>query len=194
MKLLLVKHSISNHNPHQPAHEWGLTDEGVIRCQALATHLAPYHPRRLFASTMPKALHTAQEVSQAFDNIPVIENLLLEEHSRKSNAPYGSTETFHALIKQMFEQPDTLIYGDETANEALHRFSRGIDAVLKQADADENVVVVAHGTVNTLFTAHHNTIDSYDLWLRLKLPSVIVLDLPSFTLKSVIDDAGILSS
>lgn len=191
MKLLLVKHSLSNHNPHQPAHEWGLTEDGVVRCQALATHIAPYHPRRLFTSTMPKATHTAQEVAQGLDYIPIIENALLEEHSRKSNAPYGSVETFHARIKQMFAQPDTLIFGDETASQALDRFSRGVDAVLKQANPDENIVIVAHGTVNTLFTAHHNPIDGYDLWLRLKLPSIIVLNLPSFTLDSVIDDAGI---
>lgn len=191
MKLLLVKHSNSNHNPHQLSHEWGLTDEGIKRCQPLATHIAPYKPRRLFASTMQKAQHTAQLVSQELDNIPIIENPHLEEHSRKSNAPYGSNETFHRLVRQMFEQPDMLIFGDETANQARQRFSEGVEAVLKQTDPDENIVIIAHGTVNALFTAQHNTIAIYDLWIRLKLPSIIVLDLPSFTLDTVIEDAGI---
>lgn len=191
MKLLLVKHSNSNHNPSQLPHEWGLTEEGIARCQPLATHIAPYHPRQLFASTMLKTQHTAQLVSHELDNIPIVENPLLEEHSRRSNAPYGTVKTFHARVKQMFEQPDALIFGDETASEALQRFSQGIDAVLKQVDSDENVVIIAHGTVNVLFTAQHNKIDIYDLWLRIKLPSIIVLELPSFTLDSVIYDAGI---
>jgi broad specificity phosphatase PhoE len=191
MKLLLVKHSNSNHNPHQLSHEWGLTEDGIARCQPLATHIAPYKPRRLFASTMQKTQHTAQLVSQELDNIPIIENPLLKEHSRLSNAPYGSVEDFHVRVKQMFEQPDTLIFGDETTNQALHRFSQGVEAVLKQTDPDENIVIIAHGTVNVLFTAHHNTIDIYDLWMKLKLPSIIVLDLPSFTLDSVIADAEI---
>ena len=191
MKLLLVKHSISNHNPHQPAHQWGLTDEGIKRCQILASYIAPYHPRSLFVSTMPKARHTAQEVAKALDNIPIIESSLLEEHSRQSNAPYSTLETFHANIQQMFEKPDSLIFGDETANEAFDRFSRGVSTILKQTSDDENVVIIAHGTVNALFTAKHNKIDIYDLWLKLKLPSILVLDLPSFTLDTVIEDAGI---
>jgi len=191
MKLLLVKHSNSNHNPHQPSYEWALTDEGIARCKPLATHIAPYHPRQLFASTMPRAQQTAQLVSAEFDNIPIIENPLLEEHSRKSNAPYTTVEAFRDNLKQLFAQPDTLIFGDETANQALHRFNQGVDSVLKQADTDENIVIIAHGTVNILFTAQHNAIDNYDLWTRLKLPSIVVLDLPSFTLDSVIEDAGI---
>jgi len=191
MKLLLVKHSNSNHNPHQSSLEWGLTDEGIARCQALATHIAPYHPRRLFSSTLKRSQQTAKLVSAELNDIPIIKNPLLVEHSRKTNAPYGSVETFHENLKQLFAQPDTLIFGDETANQARDRFTQGVNAVLKQADPDENIVIIAHGTVNVLFTAQHNDIDSYDLWLRLKLPSIIVLDLPSFTLESVIDDAGI---
>lgn len=191
MKLLLVKHSNSNHNPHQLSHQWGLTDDGIARCQALATHIAPYHPRRLFASTMLKTQQTAERVSAELNDIPIIKNPLLEEHSRQSNAPYGTVDAFHENLKQLFAQPDTLIYGDETANQARDRFTQGVNSVLKQADADENIVIIAHGTVNVLFTAQHNAIDSYDLWLRLKLPSIIVLDLPSFTLDSVIEDAGI---
>ncbi len=52
--------------------------------------------------------------------------------------------------------------------------------------------MIAHGTVNSLFTAQHNDIDVYDLWLRLKLPSIVILDLASFQLDDVIEDAGIL--
>lgn len=191
MKLLLVKHSTSNHNPDQPAHEWGLTDEGIQRCHALAQHLAPYHPRRLFASTMPKARYTAAHVAESFDHIPIIENPRLGEHSRKTNAPYGTVDEFHTRIKQMFAQPDDHIYGDETANQARVRYSQEIADCLAQVEDDEHVIVVAHGTVNALFTAHHNPIDVYDLWMRLKLPSIIVLDLPTFTLDHVIEDAGI---
>ncbi len=190
MKLLLVKHSNSNHNPHQSSLDWELTDEGKARCQALATHIAPYQPRRLFSSTLIRSQQTAQIVSAELDNIPIVQNPLLVEHSRQSNAPYGTVETFRDNLKQLFAQPDTLIYGDETANQARHRFSQGVDSVLQQADPDENIVIIAHGTVNVLFTAQYNDIDSYDLWSRLKLPSIIVLDLPTFTLESVIEDAG----
>jgi len=191
MKLLLVKHSNSNHNPNQRPQDWALTEEGITRCKPLADHIAPYAPRRLFSSTMLKARHTAELATQVLGGLPIIENALLQEHSRKSNAPYGTAEEFRSRIRTMFEQPDGLVFGDETANEAQQRFSNGVNVVLQQANADENVVIIAHGTVNTLFTALHNDIDPFDLWSRLGLPSIIVLDLPTFRLESVIEDAGI---
>ena len=191
-KLVLVKHSNSNHNPNQIPFAWKLTSEGIARCRPLAAHIAPYQPKRLFCSSMPKATQTAQYVSQALDDLPIIENRLLAEHSRKSNAPYSTLENFQARIKRLFEEPDQLVFGDETANQASERFHRGIKTVLEQAESKENVVVIAHGTVNVLFTAQYNKLNRYDLWLRLKLPSMIVLDLPDFRLNQVIEDAGLL--
>ena len=41
-KLLLVKHSNSNHNPHQSSHEWDLTPEGIERAKS-----PRYPPRTL---------------------------------------------------------------------------------------------------------------------------------------------------
>ncbi len=189
-KLVLVKHSNANHNPHQAPFDWELTAEGIARCQPLAARLAPYQPARLFCSPMPKALQTAHYVSQALDNPPIIQNRLLAEHSRQSNAPYGTLEDFHARIKGLFAEPNRLVFGDETASQASERFHRGIEMTLKQAGSEENIVVIAHGTVNVLFTAQYNQLSRYDLWLRLKLPSMIALDLPSFRLSQIIEDAG----
>ncbi len=190
-KLLLVKHSTSNHNPNQPPQDWGLTPEGIQRAKILATHIKSYAPKKLYASTMPKARDTAQLVSVELGDIPIIESALLEEHSRKSNAPYGSAEAFNTAIKRLFAHPNNLIFGDETAKQAQDRFTQGITQILQNTSDDDNVIVIAHGTVNTLFTAQHNPIDPYDLWSRLKLPSIIVLNLPTFTLDTVIEDAGI---
>ena len=189
-KLILVKHSNSNHNPHQPAAHWTLTDQGIARCRPLAHHLARYQPQRLFCSPMPKAAQTALHVSHALQRIPIIENPLLAEHSRQRNAPYGTPANFQARVQRLFAAPDELAFGDETANQAQARFQRGIAAVLAQADAQENLIVIAHGTVNVLFTAQHNAIEPYALWTRLKMPALIVLDLPDFRLHAVIEDAA----
>ncbi len=190
-KLVLVKHSNSNHNPAQPAQDWELTPEGYERCKPLAKRLATYRPRRLFCSSMPKALQTARSVAEDLENIPVIERPLLAEHSRRTNAPYGSVAAFDAHIRQLFETPDELVFGDETANQARQRFQRGILSLLEIADPAENIVVLTHGTVAVLFAAQYNTIDSYDLWRKLKMPSFIEMESPDFRICRVIEDAGI---
>lgn len=191
-QLLLVRHSNSDHNPAQAAVDWSLTAEGIRRCKPLARHLAPYGAQRLYSSPMPKALQTAKRVALELDDIPVIENPLLAEHSRQSNAPYGSLSDFNARMKRFFAAPNELAFGDETANQAKQRFQRGIDSVLKKANGAENIVVFSHGTVMVLFAAQHNTIDSFQLWQRLKMPAVIALDLPDFRISEVIEDAGML--
>ena len=189
-QLILVKHSNSNHSPDRAAADWQLTAAGIDRCKPLAAHLAVYRPRRIFSSPMPKALQTAKSVAIELDDLDIVENQLLAEHSRLSNAPYETLESFHARMKLLFAQPDERVFGDESANQASERFHRGIEAVLGQAKTGENIVIIAHGTVNTLFTARYNALNSYDLWLRLKMPSMIVLDLPDFRLNKVIEDAG----
>ena len=191
-QLVLVKHSISDHNPYQTAADWPLTAEGLRRCQPLATHLAPYQAKRLYCSPMPKALQTAKRVALELDDMPVSVCQLLAEHSRQSNAPYGTLADFNARMKRLFGDPNELAFGDETANQAKQRFQRGIESILEGANHAENIVVISHGTVMTLFAAQYNTIDAYDLWRRLKMPSVIVLDMPDFRILKVIEDAGVL--
>ena len=123
-KLLLIKHSNSNHNPDQPPHEWGLTPEGITRAKTLAQYVKPYQPSQLFCSPMMKALHTADLLAQELGGLPIHENVNLAEHSRRTNAPYTTLEAFHDNLRRFFANPDTLIYGDETANEARHRARR----------------------------------------------------------------------
>ena len=156
--LVLVKHSNSDHNAKQEPGAWVLTEDGVRRCKPLANHLQPYLPQRLFSSPMPKALQTAQNVSRELEEIPIVEILSLAEHSRRSNAPYGSVADFNSRMKRFFEAPDALTFGDETANQARDRFQRGIENAMAKANIAENIVVIAHGTVMVLFAAHYNSL------------------------------------
>ena len=126
------------------------------------------------------------------EDLPVSECPSLAEHSRQSNAPYGSITDFNERMKRLFAVPNELIFGDETANQAKQRFQRGIENILEKTSSAENVVVFSHGTVMALFVAQFNPIQSYAFWKSLKMPSVIALDLPDFRISKVIEDAGIL--
>jgi len=140
---------------------------------------------------MAKARQTALGIASELGDVPVSECPLFAEHSRQSIAPYGSLAGFHARMKRLSAAPNELVFGDETAEEAKHRFRRGIENILESSTKAENIVVISHGTVIVLFTAHYNPIDSFQLWQRLKMPSVLVLELPGFRISRVIEDAGI---
>src|SRR5690606_15956839 len=95
-----------------------------------------------------------------------------------------NTETFHANVQEMFANPSTLVFGRETADEAFARFNEGLAKVLRKASC-ENAVVVCHGTVISLFVARMTGTDPFPLWVRLGLPSFVVLEGPNYKLLDV---------
>jgi broad specificity phosphatase PhoE len=54
----------------------------------------------------------------------------------------------------------------------------------------ETVVIVAHGTVITLFTAAHTGLPPLPLWHRLGLPSFVVLTVPDLRLVTMVERVG----
>jgi broad specificity phosphatase PhoE len=51
-----------------------------------------------------------------------------------------------------------------------------------QRHPQDDLAVVAHGTVITLFVAQTNSIDPFKFWQRLGLPSYVVLLLPDLSI------------
>jgi broad specificity phosphatase PhoE len=177
--LILVKHSLPEINPKTDAHDWPLSTEGRNRCHMLAEQLVPYQPTRFISSDEPKAIETAEIISARF-NMPSTVVADLHEHDRR-NTPYlAHKQEFEAAIAKFFDQPDVLVYCNETANQALARFSEGIKKLCMVVDGD--LAVVSHGTVITLFVAAHNAVNAFEFWRHLALPSFVVLGLPHFRL------------
>jgi 2,3-bisphosphoglycerate-dependent phosphoglycerate mutase len=132
-----------------------------------------YAPARVISSKEAKASETGQIVAEIL-GLPFSEGDDLHEHARQ-NEQYSSTATFHTNIRGFFIQPDKLVYGLETANAAYDRFSGAVDRILSEYQG-ETVVVVAHGTVITLFISRRTGLEPFTLWNSLGLPSFMVFD------------------
>jgi broad specificity phosphatase PhoE len=89
--------------------------------------------------------------------------------------------TFEEQVKNLFANPDQIVFGDETANQALARFSNALSGVQK-LQKNKNLVVVCHGTVISLFVAHYNDLDPFKVWQSLGMPSFVVLKEPDYRL------------
>ncbi len=177
--LLLVKHSQPQIIPDIPAREWHLSEEGRQRCYILARNLTPYAPSIIVSSIEPKAIETAAIVGQELST-PYTVAPGLHEHDR-SNTGYATQESFEQAIANFFASPNKLVFGQETAHQARERFTQAVFDVLAQHDKG-NIVIVAHGTVITLFVAQFNAIDPFAFWKQLALPSFVVLEIPGFRL------------
>lgn len=179
-RLILVKHSLPVIDPDTPGSAWRLGPEGRRRCVLLAKLLARLDPTVVVASTEPKAAETAALLAADLD-LDVSYDHRLREHDREA-AGWLDQADFDAAIARLFAEPESTILGRESAVEAERRFAAGVDAAL-DGGIDRSPVVVAHGTVISLFVSARTGLDPLPLWRRLGLPSFVALTVPGFRLE-----------
>jgi broad specificity phosphatase PhoE len=175
-KLILIKHAAPEVVPGVPSEKWELSARGRAQCEPLSERLAAYQPSRIVSSTEPKAAQTAQLVAERM-NLPHETANDLFEHDR-SNVPHMRSGEFISHVELFFREPDELVLGLETANEAEARFRTAVDDVLAR-HASGNLAIVSHGTVIALFLAREPR-ERFRLWRQLGLPSYVVLSLPGY--------------
>lgn len=187
-KLILIRHSLPEIVPEQPASQWRLSDAGRRRCTSLAERLASHEPVVIVSSLEPKAMETGQIVA-AILGIPFETAANLHEHERRNVGFFADREQFQARVVSVFEHPGERILGEETADEAHVRFAQAIAGVIEQYPGG-NLSVVTHGTVMSLFVSRATGIAPVPFWKRLGLPAFVVLSLPDFGLLKTVESVA----
>jgi broad specificity phosphatase PhoE len=154
----------------------------------LAQHLAAHDPAVVISSLEPKARETG-EIAAGLMGIPFETAEGLHEQDRQGVGFLGSQEAFRAKVHGVLRQPDKLVFGNETGDEAHARFVQAVRDVLERRP-DGNVAIVSHGTVMTLFVARAAGIEPVPLWQGLGMPSFVVLARPGFRLLGVAKDVS----
>jgi broad specificity phosphatase PhoE len=106
----------------------------------------------------------------------------LEEHDRR-DVPHMESREFISMVALLFSQPERLVLGNETADEAYARFGEAIDGIIEREAGD--VAVVTHGTVISLFAQRRAKVEPFGLWRRMGLPSFIVFEVPGWRVAEV---------
>jgi broad specificity phosphatase PhoE len=187
-QLVLVKHAQPILEAGLPPSLWRLGPEGEAQAERLARRLEPFQPLALFSSPEPKARTTAEIVGQQLGLDPkVIDGL--EEFDRPA-LPIMAPEEHECLNARIFADLTTPVIGCESGARARDRFDAAVRKAIQEAPGTTNPVVVAHGTVISLFVAQHNEMDALHLWRRLSCPSFVVVKLPGFDLQQIVDHAA----
>jgi len=184
--LLLIRHSQSQPEPETPAKNWELSPEGRRRCVELASKVEAYAPGQVISSCEPKAAQTGQIIADIL-NIPFSTAENLHEHER-DNLPFTTRDEFIASVQRLFENPNRLVMGEETASQASERFDLAVQSVLSRNPA--NIAITTHGTVISLFAARHTNVKAYSMWKRLGMPAMLVFSLPQMELVEIMENIG----
>lgn len=174
--LILVRHSEPEIQPGKPASTWRLSERGRAKAKLLADELRCFNPASIWCSKEPKAIETAQILAGAL-NAPLRIIDGLEEHHRSGVPYFPALDDFEHAVERFFRNPDKLVLGEETAHQALHRFTAAIDRA-KEATDDDATVVVTHDTVMTLYMASVAGIRPMRFWRNLDTPSFVALTPP----------------
>ncbi len=180
-RLIFVRHAAVQIDPHVPGREWRLSTDGRSRARQLASQLIPYNPTRVFTSEEPKARETGQIVANEL-GLPWQTAPGLQEHNRENVPFFDSRGAFETAVARFFTQPDQLVFGNETANQALERFDTAVHHLIA-ANPNDTLAIVSHGTVLTLFLAHYNQFDPLPFWQNLQLPDCFIVFPPGMKLQ-----------
>ncbi len=179
-RVVLVRHAPTRVDPARPASRWALAAGAEERVRRLAEDLGPLAPDGVVSSVEPKAIATGRILARSL-RAPFRTAPGLQEHERGS-LPVLEPAAWRDAVRRFFGTPDALVFGRETANEALARFECGLRRALASA-AQDRPAVVTHGTVLSLFVARHNDLDPYGLWRGLQMPEALVLGWPEARLE-----------
>jgi broad specificity phosphatase PhoE len=169
----LIKHSLPEIQEGVPASQWHLSVQGRERAHRLAPQLADYGLGRIFSSHEPKAAETAEilatDLKLPWQTIPN-----LHEHVRPVSTNF-SQAAFEADVAALFARPNELVFGSETADQAHERFRQAVEGIV-EVNSGENIAIVAHGTVISLFVSRACGMEPFPLWESLGLPSCVIID------------------
>ncbi len=180
--LIFVRHAAVHIDPAISSHQWPLTADGRSTTHRLAHHLKTYQPGRIVTSNEAKARATGAALAEVL-TLPLSAADGLQEHDRRGVPYFENKGDFEAAVVNFFTHPDELVFGMETAVEATNRFTEAVNK-LCQSHPQENLIIVTHGTVLTLFMRQTNPqIDPLVFWRSLAMPEAIVLDRPQFGLR-----------
>ena len=185
-KLILIRHSAVETNPDVMSKLWRLSENGRFLTHQLAPKIARHQPTQIFTSTEPKAIETGQIIADEL-GVPCLCAPDLHEHDRTNVPFYPTIEAFHAVVTQFFQQPDELVFGEETAVTTQTRFANAVNNIMT-TNPTGNIAIVTHGTVLTLFAAHYlANFDSISFWKSLMLPCAFVTTWPNVSELELID-------
>ncbi len=184
--LVFIRHSQAQPEVGVPAKQWRLTAEGRRRCGPLSEQLTPYDLDRILTSKELKAIETGKLAAQKL-GIPCQTAENLHEHERDT-APYFDTKAeFLETVNELLSKPEELIFGEETGQEARERFAGAVKSVMNAFPRD-NIAIVTHGTVLSLFVSQFTGKEIHTFWQGLGMPAIVVLSYPEMILLAQVNE------
>ncbi|MBB3021239.1 broad specificity phosphatase PhoE [Microvirga lupini] len=150
--LIFITHPEVVIDPSQPIPEWPLNAIGRARMERFVDLLADRNVTAVHASTERKATDGAAIVAERL-GLSYKAHDDLGENDRSSTGFIAPPE-FWTVVREFFGRPHESIRGWERAIDAQTRIVTAVGRILREDQTSGDIVVVSHGAVGCLLTAH----------------------------------------
>jgi broad specificity phosphatase PhoE len=150
--ILFITHPEVVIDPLQPIPEWPLSEIGRARMTRFAEMLSGHNVTAVYASRERKAMDGAKIVAEALA-LPFRTAEDLGENGRESTG-YIAPPEFWEVVGEFFAHPTRSVRGWERAIDAQARIVKAVSAVAEHEPSSGDIVIVSHGAVGCLLTAH----------------------------------------
>ncbi len=180
-KYTLLRHAVTVKDPNKPVIEWDLTPDALIKINEYISEGKFDGITKIISSTESKAISTAKPILEYLNtNIFVNEDQkitieTLEEFVEvKREKRFLTDEEFLDQKKRELTNLDQVENGVESANQALKRFESGVQK-LEEQHLGENILIITHGTIMTLYLAkiNHDLESVFARWEKLKFCELV---------------------
>ena len=144
-RILLIRHAEPEVEPDLPATEWPLSPAGEQASRRVGHYLTDRGIGRMFSSHEQKAIRTAEIVAECLG----LENQIapgLHEHDR-TGVGYLESDAFQSAIRDLFARPSETVFGRESADAAVGRFSDALSKIEADIPIDTSIACASHGTI-----------------------------------------------
>ncbi len=150
--LVFVTHPEVVIDPLVPVPEWPLSAVGRGRMERFAGSLAGRGVTAVYASAERKAMDGAAIVAERL-GLSYSTDACLGENDRSATG-YIAPPEFWQVVGEFFARPHESIRGWERAVDAQARVVEAVGRIARQDGTCGHIVVVSHGGVGCLLTAH----------------------------------------
>lgn len=171
-RVVLVRHGTPDIEKGVPAAEWKLSACGRDATISLAQSLRGYVFDAIASSPESKAMGTAEAIAFQL-GLAVETEPGFSEHLRRS-VGFLTQEELGSAIARLFNHPDNLVFGEETASQAYARFCAALE---RQSDRGaHDILVVTHGTIMSIYLSRVLNFDPLPFWRSLNMPAAVILE------------------
>lgn len=175
MEITFIRHSRTKIDPQVPIARWGLSDEGIRLAQELSTHSVIKRTEVLYTSLQTKALETAIFLAKP-NGIPIKANDNLTEVTSLTGLFEADFEKYEQNVKDYYLGILDRINGGETQQEAVARFTQAMELIVDAERDKDNIGIVSHGNILTLYSSQFRDIDCYATHTKIKRPDIAIFD------------------